>query len=74
MDKNKKFYVRVESCSHFIIKQIGSSDYSIEYVDFMCGRFGQTYSHPQLHGWNQYDSEMLYCNPRTATATEVKIS
>jgi len=60
MNKNQTLYVRVESCRHFIIKQIGCSDYSIECVDFMCGSFGQTYFRPQIYGRNQYDSEMFY--------------
>jgi len=73
-EKNQTFCVRVESCSHFINKQTGCSDYSIECVDFICGRFGQTYSHPQLYGRNQYDSEMFYCNPRIPPVTEVTIN
>ena len=64
----------MELCRHFIIKQIGCSDYSIECVDFMWGRFGQTYSRLQLCGRNQYDTEVFYCNPRIPPVTEVKIN
>jgi len=37
MNKTQTYYVRMESCSHFINKQIVCSDHSNEFVDFTCG-------------------------------------